>query len=187
MLNSSKVYWSREAFGPEGLVWTILATEKGVCRFMYPQDKLEDAAGWLERFKPGAALEENRELIASLGVLEPLNDYFLGQQVSFADVPLDMPGTPFQREVWSALRDIPYGEVRTYRDIAIAVDRPQAVRAVGTANGANPVPVIVPCHRVIGSNQTLVGYRGGLKIKDMLLRLEGVKPVEMSGHARFQF
>ncbi|WP_044478555.1 methylated-DNA--[protein]-cysteine S-methyltransferase [Paenibacillus antibioticophila] len=186
-MNDSRVYWSREAFGREGLIWTILATEQGVCRLMYPQDTLESAAAWLERFRPGTTLEENDEWIDGMGVVEKLKGYFLGEQVDFSGVPLDLFGTPFQKEVWSALLMIPYGEVQTYRDIAAAIGRPKAVRAVGTANGANPVPVIVPCHRVIGSNQTLVGYRGGLKIKDMLLRLEGVKPVEMSGHARFQF
>lgn len=186
-MNDSRVYWSREAFGPEGLVWTILATEQGVCRLMYPQDTLEGAAAWLNRLKPGAILEENANVIAGTGVVEKLKGYFLGEQVDFSGIPLDLSGTPFQKEVWSALLMIPYGEVQTYRDIAAAIGHPKAVRAVGTANGANPVPVIVPCHRVIGSNQTMVGYRGGLKIKDMLLRLEGVKPVEMSGHARFQF
>lgn len=186
-MSDSKVYWRREAFGPEGLEWTILATEQGVCRLMYPQDTLEGAAAWLARFKPGAVLEEDASVIADTGVVEQLGAYFLGEQVDFSEIPLDLFGTPFQKEVWSALLAIPFGEVRTYRDIAAAIGRPKAVRAVGTANGANPVPVIVPCHRVIGSNQTLVGYRGGLKIKDMLLRLEGVKPVEMSGHARFQF
>lgn len=186
-MKDSKVYWSREAFGPEGLEWTILATEQGVCRLMYPQDSLESAAIWLARFKPGALLEESDDVIANTSIIEKLRGYFMGEQVDFSGIPLDLFGTSFQKEVWSALQLIPYGEVQTYRDIAAAIGRPKAMRAVGTANGANPVPVIVPCHRVIGSNQTLVGYRGGLRIKDMLLRLEGVKPFEMSGHARFQF
>lgn len=186
-MSSSKVYWSREAFGPEGQLWTILATEQGICRLMYPQDSLDSVVAWLKRYKPEVIMEENHGQVASTNVIDKLQGYFSGEPVDFSEIPLDLFGTPFQKEVWSALLMIPYGEVQTYRDIAAVIGRPKAVRAVGTANGANPVPVIVPCHRVIGSNQTLVGYRGGLKIKDMLLKLEGVKPVGMSGHARFQF
>jgi O-6-methylguanine DNA methyltransferase len=102
---------------------------------------------------------------------EQLNAYFEGTLRAFS-VPLDLRGTPFQLSVWNALLDIPYGEVRSYGDIARAIDRPSAVRAVGAANGANPVPIIVPCHRVIGSSGKLVGYGGGVDIKERLLRLE---------------
>ncbi len=87
--------------------------------------------------------------------------------------PLDLHGTPFQVAVWQALVRIPYGETRSYAEIAQAIDRPRAVRAVGAANGANPVAIIVPCHRVIGSNGTLTGYGGGLPAKRWLLSLEG--------------
>ena len=87
-------------------------------------------------------------------------------------LPLRMEGTPFQRQVWDALKDIPYGGTRTYADIARSVGREKAVRAVGGANHANPVPIIVPCHRVIGANGSLTGYGGGLRIKEYLLRLE---------------
>ncbi|HSP13306.1 MAG TPA: methylated-DNA--[protein]-cysteine S-methyltransferase [Thermoanaerobaculia bacterium] len=100
-----------------------------------------------------------------------LAEYFAGKRRTF-DVDLDLSGTPFQLEVWSALQRIPYGEVRSYGEIARAIKRPKAVRAVGAANGANPIPIIVPCHRVIGSNGSLTGFGGGLDVKRRLLELE---------------
>ena len=90
-------------------------------------------------------------------------------------LPLDLRGTPFQLQVWRALLDIRYGEVRSYATVAAAIGRPRAVRAVGAANGANPIPIIVPCHRVIGSHGALTGYGGGLGLKEQLLRLESVR------------
>ncbi len=104
-------------------------------------------------------------------VARQLTEYFAGQRVDF-DLPIEMCGTSFQLQVWSALRRIPYGEVRSYADIARAIGRPKAVRAVGAANGANPIPIIVPCHRVIGSNGSLTGFGGGLEVKRRLLELE---------------
>ncbi len=100
-----------------------------------------------------------------------LDAYFSGQLHQFR-VSLDLRGTLFQRQVWEKLRDIPYGETRSYGDIARALGRPTAVRAVGGANGSNPISIIVPCHRVIGANGTLVGYGGGLDRKQVLLDLE---------------
>jgi len=100
-----------------------------------------------------------------------LDDYFAGRLREFT-VLLDLRGTPFQRRVWELLRDIPYGEMRSYSQIAHALGRPTAVRAVGGANARNPVSIIVPCHRVIGSDGKLVGYGGGLGRKDALLKLE---------------
>ena len=101
-----------------------------------------------------------------------LQEYFAGQRRSF-ELPLSPAGTAFQQNVWSALTDIPYGEVRSYRDIAESLDNPKAVRAVGAANGRNPLPIVVPCHRVIGSDGSLTGFAGGLEAKKILLRLEG--------------
>jgi O-6-methylguanine DNA methyltransferase len=100
-----------------------------------------------------------------------LEAYFAGRLRNF-DLPLDLQGTPFQLSVWRRLVDIPYGETRSYRDIAAAIGKPTAVRAVGAANGANPVAIVVPCHRVIGANGKLVGYGGGLHWKQRLLELE---------------
>jgi methylated-DNA-[protein]-cysteine S-methyltransferase len=101
-----------------------------------------------------------------------LRAYFAGQLRRF-DLPLDMRGTDFQLRVWRELERIPYGETRSYLQIAEAIGAPRAVRAVGAANGANPVPIVVPCHRVIGASGKLVGYGGGLPLKKRLLQLEG--------------
>lgn len=104
-----------------------------------------------------------------------LKEYFAGQRQRF-DLPLAASGTPFQESVWQALAAIPWGEVRSYRDIAHAVGKPKAVRAVGAANGRNPLPIVVPCHRVIGANGSLTGFGGGLPRKLTLLTLEGSYP-----------
>jgi methylated-DNA-[protein]-cysteine S-methyltransferase len=100
-----------------------------------------------------------------------LDEYFAGTRQQF-ELPLRPSGTPFQLEVWGALLTIPYGETTSYAEIARRIRRPRAVRAVGAANGANPLAIIVPCHRVIGSNGDLVGYGGGLPIKRWLLAHE---------------
>lgn len=100
-----------------------------------------------------------------------LREYFAGTRRDF-DLPLCPTGTDFQRAVWASLRDIPYGETRCYGELAARIGRPAAVRAVGAANGRNPISIIVPCHRVIGRNGTLTGYGGGLPAKRTLLALE---------------
>ncbi|MDY3556603.1 methylated-DNA--[protein]-cysteine S-methyltransferase [Gemmata sp. JC717] len=108
-----------------------------------------------------------------------LNEYFAGERKKFS-VPLDfVTGTPFQQQVWRALLGIPFGETRSYSDLARQVGRPRAVRAVGAANGKNPISIIGPCHRVIGSSGKLTGYAGGLAAKAVLLRLEGVTGVAL--------
>ena len=109
------------------------------------------------------------ELLKKAG--QQLQEYFSGKRKIF-DLPLAPKGTTFQLEVWKALQEIPYGETRSYKDIAIAVGNHKASRAVGLANNRNPISIIIPCHRVIGSNGKLVGYGGGLHIKDYLLNLE---------------
>ena len=89
------------------------------------------------------------------------------------DLPLSLKGTDFQKQVWQALRDIPYGETRSYKQIAVAIGNPKAVRAVGMANNRNPLLIVVPCHRVIGTDGKMVGYAAGVDKKEFLLRLEG--------------
>ena len=103
-----------------------------------------------------------------------LLEYLAGARRAF-DLPLDPAGTDFQRSVWEALGAIPYGETRTYGEIAAAVGRPKAVRAVGQANHVNPLPIFIPCHRVVGKNGALTGYAGGLDLKRALLALESGK------------
>lgn len=102
-----------------------------------------------------------------------LSEYFAGKRQQF-DLPLDFEGTEFQQKVWQALLTIPFGETRSYRDIAEQVGNVKAVRAVGAANGKNPISIIAPCHRVVGANGKLVGFAGGLDNKEILLKLEKI-------------
>lgn len=113
----------------------------------------------------------NKETDLIKEAYKQLQEYFEGLRLSF-DLPLAPNGTPFQKEVWKALINIPYGETRSYKDIALTVNSPKAYRAVGMANNKNPIMIVIPCHRVIGSNEKLVGYAGGLDIKEFLLNLE---------------
>ncbi|RLT45539.1 MAG: methylated-DNA--[protein]-cysteine S-methyltransferase [Chloroflexi bacterium] len=103
---------------------------------------------------------------------EQIAAYFAGKLRTF-DLPLDLRGTEFQRRVWAQLRTVAYGQTATYLEIALALENPQAVRAVGAANGQNPLAIVVPCHRILGSGGKLIGYGGGLWRKEWLLRHEG--------------
>ena len=113
---------------------------------------------------------------AASPVRHAIEAYYAGALAALADLPVQTRGTAFQREVWAALRTIPMGKTTTYGHLAIQLGRPKAMRAVGMANGANPVSIIVPCHRVIGANASLTGYGGGLERKRWLLRHEGALP-----------
>ena len=146
----------------------LLSSEKGLRNVTLPQHSEEAALGALGRDvakaepAPGAFTE----------LIERLHAYFRGEWVDFDD-RLDLSaGTPFQRAVWMATRRIGYGQTRTYRWVAGEVGRPLAARAVGQALGANPLPLVVPCHRVIGSDGGLAGFGGGLEMKRYLLNLE---------------
>ena len=119
--------------------------------------------------KPAAGWQ--RDDVRFADVARQLDEYFAGERTTF-DVPLRMDGGPFEREVWAELLNIPYGATTSYGEIARRVGKPHASRAVGAANGRNPVAIIVPCHRVIGSDGTLTGYGGGLERKRTLLDLE---------------
>ena len=102
-----------------------------------------------------------------------LKEYFEGNRMKF-DLPLDARGTEFQKKVWNELLNIPYGETKSYNDIAVAIGNEKACRAIGMANNKNPIPIIIPCHRVIGSNGKLVGYAGGVNVKEKLLNIEKI-------------
>ena len=121
-----------------------------------------------------AELVEQLDHPILLDAQQQLNEYFQGQRQTF-ELPLDFEGTEFQKKVWQALLNIPFGETRSYRQIAEQVGSPKAVRAVGAANGQNPISIIAPCHRVIGSSGKLVGFAGGLDNKEILLKLEQQK------------
>jgi methylated-DNA-[protein]-cysteine S-methyltransferase len=118
---------------------------------------------------PDAAWREDRRALGE--TIRQLRAYFSGELERFS-LPLAPEGTPFQLEVWSHLCDIPYGETISYGELARRIGHPRASRAVGLANGTNPIPIVIPCHRVIGSNGKLTGYGGGLPIKEKLLALE---------------
>jgi methylated-DNA-[protein]-cysteine S-methyltransferase len=125
-----------------------------------------------ETFSTSAITSESsqRETYLAQAVSE-LTEYFEGYRTHF-DVTLTPPGTEFQRRVWQALCDIPYGQTRSYKDIAISIQNAKATRAVGSANGKNPIAIIIPCHRVIASDGTIGGYAGGLNVKKILLSHE---------------
>ena len=160
------LYWSR-CPTPWGSL-RLLATDRGLCRVVLPGE--EGAGRWIGRYLAGSVLVEGAAVLQEAA--EQLQRYASGEGLSF-NLPLDLYGTPFQRAVWQELLEIPYGETRSYAQVAAAVGRPRATRAVGAANGANPLPIVIPCHRVICSDGSLGGYGGGLALKEALLRLEG--------------
>ena len=120
------------------------------------------------------------------GIIAELDDYFAGKRTRF-ETPIAPRGTPFQLAVWSRVRAIPYGETATYAEIARGVGRPDAFRAVGAANGSNPIPIVIPCHRVVGSDGSLTGFGGGLPTKRALLSLEARHASAPSGGVLLPF
>ncbi|HHT9111123.1 MAG TPA: methylated-DNA--[protein]-cysteine S-methyltransferase [Candidatus Brocadiaceae bacterium] len=141
----------------------------GICRISFPHVTAES---FLLPFQKGANLIVQRNDPALHYEISLLKEYFDGKQVNF-DFPLDLSGgTPFQVKVWEKLREIPYGECRTYKWVAERIGSPLAVRAVGMANNKNPLPPVVPCHRVIGSDGSLTGYASGVHIKKWLIEME---------------
>jgi methylated-DNA-[protein]-cysteine S-methyltransferase len=124
---------------------------------------------WTKARFPGRTLIQDEDKLQPYAA--ELIEYLQGIRTGFT-IPFDYHGTPFQQAVWSSLSDIPYGQTKSYSDIANTIQRPAAVRAVGAAIGANPVLITVPCHRVIGKNGALTGYRGGMDMKTKLLQLE---------------
>ncbi|PAT32055.1 methylated-DNA--[protein]-cysteine S-methyltransferase [Vandammella animalimorsus] len=141
----------------------IATSDEGLHAIEFPQGRhpVKRNAHWQE--SPHPLLSE---------ATRQLGEYFAGQRRVF-ELPLAPQGTDFQQRVWQALRAIPYGQTRSYAQLATAIGQPKAMRAVGAANGRNPLSIVVPCHRVIGADGTLVGFGGGLPVKTFLLRLEG--------------
>ncbi len=149
-----------------GLYSQSLETPIGLLQIVFTDSALR-AIHFSEQ--PQTAHPGNSELLSE--AIRQLQQYFSGERQQF-DLPLDMQGTPFQKSVWQALQAVPFGKTASYKDIAVAIGNPKAVRAVGLANKRNPIPIIVPCHRIIGSNGKLTGYAGGLWRKEYLLNLE---------------
>lgn len=150
---------------PVGML-TLVAGANGLAAILWEDDK------------PGrvrlGAMEEQADHPVLVETATQLTAYFAGERTSF-DLPLDMAGSVFQKRVWAQLLAIPFGQTRSYAEIARAIGSPGAVRAVGAANGRNPVSIVAPCHRVIGSNGTLTGFAGGLEAKRYLLAHEGLE------------
>ena len=164
----------------ETIWWNTLSTPFGDLGFA------SSSAGLLSLLFPNA-IDERDQVLARLApgsriepgtgqndvAMQQVQEYLDGDRRTF-DLPLDQRGTDFQKAVWNAVYAIPWGQTTTYGEIARGIDRSDAVRAVGAANGANPLPIIVPCHRVIGADGSLTGFGGGLPLKRRLLTLEGV-------------
>jgi O-6-methylguanine DNA methyltransferase len=148
----------------------IAATERGLVRIDFSRNKTEQEfmASFVNR------CEIIKKPVFFITLINKLNSYFAGVKTDF-NIPLDLQGgTDFQRQVWEIVKQIPYGTSRTYGQIAAEINNPMAVRAVGAANGANPLPIVIPCHRVVRTGGKLGGYGGGLDIKDKLLQLERI-------------
>jgi len=161
------VYWTRLA--EAGWNLHFAATDNGLLYVGSLNRPLEEVADWVKRHFPRAELVRDDERLHLYAA--QLERYLRGADEPFS-LAQDLIGTPFQREVWRALEEIPYGQTESYSDIAVRIGRRSAVRAVGAAIGANPLQIIIPCHRVVGKNGALTGYRGGLEMKAQLLELE---------------
>jgi methylated-DNA-[protein]-cysteine S-methyltransferase len=151
---------------------TLVASEAGLAAIVWEHDRPGRV-----RLNPGA-MKADHPILLETG--RQLHEYFKGRRKTF-DLTLDMSGTPFQRSVWKALLTIPFGETRSYSQIARQIGSPDAVRAVGAANGRNPIAIVTPCHRVVGATGKLTGFAGGLEAKARLLALEGARfgPTEL--------
>jgi methylated-DNA-[protein]-cysteine S-methyltransferase len=150
---------------------TVVATGAGIAAVLWQGDRPH-------RVRVDLGVEDDRNPLL-LETERQLSEYFAGRRREFS-VPLDVAGTPFQQRVWEALRTIPFGETRSYGQIAAQIRHPEAVRAVGAANARNPVSIITPCHRVIGATGKLTGFAGGLDVKARLLELEGATPLRLT-------
>lgn len=148
----------------EGWQFAVLSSAVGVCRIDLHGTLLAELSS---RLRVRVIPDDRR----NAHILQELHEYLAGQRKSFS-CTLDFQGTPFQMSVWNTLSQIPYGKTMPYGEIAVAIGRPHATRAVGGAVGANPIPIVIPCHRVIGKDGSLIGYGGGLPLKERLLALE---------------
>jgi methylated-DNA-[protein]-cysteine S-methyltransferase len=170
MVTKPTIMYVDEMDTPLGIL-TICCVEDGLCHIAFGDlnETEMEIKTWAKKHQLPTDLERDQTMTHPATL--QLQAYFEGKLTAF-DLPLTLKGTPFQVKVWEALQRIPYGETRTYKEVAELVGNPKAVRAVGGANNKNPVPVIIPCHRVIGSSGALVGYGGGLDKKVNLLELE---------------
>ena len=162
MLRRERLYGS--VIGWEGWQFAIVSSQKGLRYVDLHGIPLSDLS---KRLNAHVAPDDER----NLPILRELREYLAGEREVFA-ISLDIQGTSFQQSVWKAIRQVPYGKTTSYEEIARQIRRPKATRAVGQAVGANPVPIFIPCHRIIGKDGSLTGYGGGLPLKERLLALE---------------
>jgi len=148
----------------------LAASDQGLCYLAFPKHTEASFYNWIQQWCPNYEIVEDETPFQT--VVEQLNDYFLGQLKTFT-IPLDVRATPFHQKVLNLVAAIEFGKTRTYGDISDELELVNGARAVGSANGANPIPVIIPCHRVIGAEGKLTGFGGGLPLKCELLKLEG--------------
>jgi len=165
--SENNVYWTLLNHSQWNMY--IAATTEGLCYIGTPNAPFEELEMWVNKRLPSHTLTEEADILQP-HVVE-LVDYLKEQRRDFL-LPIDLHGTSFQQIVWKALQEIPYGQTVSYSDIADRIEKPKSVRAVGTAIGANPVLIIVPCHRVIAKSGKLGGFRAGLEMKEQLLELE---------------
>jgi methylated-DNA-[protein]-cysteine S-methyltransferase len=161
------IYW--DSFTHDGMRVHVAASSHGLCLVTFPNQGLAALSTFAKRRGNGACLCQDPEKMKDY--VDQVKGYLTGEHTPFT-LPLDLQGTPFQLSVWQNLRQIPYGRTASYSDIARDIGKPAAVRAVGAAIGRNTVAYVVPCHRVIGKNGALTGYRGGLDNKLKLLQME---------------
>jgi O-6-methylguanine DNA methyltransferase len=167
-----EIVHTARADSPIGML-RLASTTAGLAYVELPRASGRGLDGWLHHCLPGAKCVEG--FAPNRDAVRQIREYLEGKRTGF-DLELDLHGTAFQLEVWSALREIPYGETRSYAWLARSLGRPNAVRAVGTANGANPLSLVIPCHRVINTGGKLGGYAGGLELKARLLAMEQSGP-----------
>ncbi len=152
-----------------GLIY-VASTEKGVCKITIPKQNRKDFFGWLHENFDNNQVVDNKS--RNKEVIDQLNRYFNGKLAKFTG-PVDLRGTPFQLRVWKELSKISYGTTISYKQLARRLGTSRGFQAIGRANAANPLPIIIPCHRVLGADGALVGYSAGIKTKEFLLKLEG--------------
>ena len=153
----------------------IATDDQGRLRVLDWEDKQKRMQTGLDRiYRASGGVRLDERLAVTKPVRDKLKAFFAGDLEAIDSIPVESAGTPFQRKVWAVLRKIPAGKTWTYRELAARAGKPEAIRAAGAANGLNPISVVVPCHRVIGSNGALTGYGGGLHRKEWLLAHEGV-------------
>jgi len=167
LMGQSILYYDK--FQKQKWSFYIVATEEGLCYVGSQNRGIDEVESWMKKSYPHATLTQNSMKLKEYVV--QLEQYVNGERKQF-DFPITSDGTPFQLAVWKELQNIPYGQTRSYSEIATAINKPKAVRAVGSAIGANPLTIIVPCHRVISKSGKLSGFRGGIEMKKMLLELE---------------